>query len=279
MKRVSLLLTILFSSFSIAIAVGHFVNKKLDRAGSPISDNRSIYSDSSAPGIPAYFNAPPDPPPGIIVKANGNVGIGTRTPTVKLDVNGNINGQGNGSFSGTVTGGSFIKAGGSASQFLKADGSVDNNSYLKTSSLGNLVEIFPVSYAYYGSWGVFPGNLATEARDWFQNLVGGTSSSEQSHNENHGVSMDFGTSVPLRSIVLFSYATRNINSYRVDYSSDNVNWTTIEVFPQPLATSPTIMNFNAGKDISARYWRWALHSWTKERQVANYYFYEMVAYM
>ncbi len=136
MKRVSLFLTILFSSASIAIAVGHFVNKNVDSTTSRTSDSRLLHGDSAAPGIPAYFNAPPDPPPGIIVKANGNVGIGTRTPAFKLDVSGHINGQGNGSFSGSVTGNSFIKTGGSASQFLKADGSVDGNNY---QVVGNVV--------------------------------------------------------------------------------------------------------------------------------------------
>lgn len=41
-----------------------------------------------------------------------------------------LNESGNTSFPGTVTGSAIIRAGGTASQFLKADGSVDGNSYL-----------------------------------------------------------------------------------------------------------------------------------------------------
>ena len=51
----------------------------------------------------------------------GNVGIGTSSPTEQLEVSGNIKAT------------SFIKSGGTSSQFLKADGSVDSNSYSTTS--------------------------------------------------------------------------------------------------------------------------------------------------
>lgn len=70
----------------------------------------------------------------------GNFGIGTNTPSYKLDVNGTFNASGNSLIGGTlnvtsnITGNSFIKSGGTSSQFLKADGSVDNNAYLTTSS-------------------------------------------------------------------------------------------------------------------------------------------------
>ncbi|MCZ2222980.1 MAG: hypothetical protein LC122_05050 [Chitinophagales bacterium] len=49
----------------------------------------------------------------------------------KLKINGN---SGNAVFSNNVTASSFIKSGGTSSQFLKADGSVDNNSYTISNS-------------------------------------------------------------------------------------------------------------------------------------------------
>lgn len=54
--------------------------------------------------------------------SSGYVGIGTPTPSYKLHV------------VGTAFATSFVKSGGTSAQFLKADGSVDNNTYLKSSS-------------------------------------------------------------------------------------------------------------------------------------------------
>jgi len=55
---------------------------------------------------------------------SGSVGINSTAPTSKLDV------VGNAKFTGVVTATSFVKSGGTSSQFLKADGSVDTNTYL-----------------------------------------------------------------------------------------------------------------------------------------------------
>jgi hypothetical protein len=56
------------------------------------------------------------------IDTTGNVGIATATPTEKLEVNGNIKAT------------SFIKSGGTSSQFLKADGSVDSTVYYAASN-------------------------------------------------------------------------------------------------------------------------------------------------
>ena len=65
--------------------------------------------------------------------ANGNVGIGTTNPTEKLEVNGNAKAD------------SFIKDGGTSSQFLKADGSVDNNTYLQLGDVSSNSNIFTLT--------------------------------------------------------------------------------------------------------------------------------------
>jgi hypothetical protein len=59
-----------------------------------------------------------------------NVGIGTTNPTSALTV------EGDGSFSGTLTSSSFIVIGGSSTEFLKADGSIDSNTYLTSTDSG-----------------------------------------------------------------------------------------------------------------------------------------------
>jgi hypothetical protein len=58
----------------------------------------------------------------VVDSVNNRVGIGTVSPTEKLEVNGNIKAT------------SFIKSGGTSSQFLKADGSVDSTVYYAASN-------------------------------------------------------------------------------------------------------------------------------------------------
>lgn len=67
--------------------------------------------------------------PLILNPNGGNVGVGTSSPSQKLEVNGNVKAT------------SFIKSGGTSSQFLKADGSVDSNAYATTSALGNYLPL------------------------------------------------------------------------------------------------------------------------------------------
>lgn len=63
--------------------------------------------------------------PLVLNPGGGNVGVGTSSPSQKFEVNGNIKAT------------SFIKTGGTSSQFLKADGSVDSNTYATTAQLTN----------------------------------------------------------------------------------------------------------------------------------------------
>jgi hypothetical protein len=66
----------------------------------------------------------------LTITSGGNVLIGTTTDAgFKLDVNGTFRASGAATFSGNVTANSFIKSGGTSSQFLKADGSVDSTAY------------------------------------------------------------------------------------------------------------------------------------------------------
>jgi hypothetical protein len=58
------------------------------------------------------------------ILGNGNVGVATDNPSFKLDINGT------GRFIGNLTAASIIRSGGTSSQFLKADGSVDSNTYI-----------------------------------------------------------------------------------------------------------------------------------------------------
>ena len=65
------------------------------------------------------------------VKSTGEVGIGTTDPEAKLTVAGTLSAQ------SCVVGEAIVKRGGTASQFLKADGSVDSSSY--TTCIGTVV--------------------------------------------------------------------------------------------------------------------------------------------
>lgn len=69
----------------------------------------------------------------VILGLNGSIGINSSSPAEKLDVVGNIVATGN------ITAGSISTTNGTSSQFLKADGSVDNNTYLTSSTL-NVVD-------------------------------------------------------------------------------------------------------------------------------------------
>jgi hypothetical protein len=71
-----------------------------------------------------YFRDATDFPGSIYSSNPGNVGIGTDLPSEKLDVAGNLKVRENAMIQGTATANSFVKDGGTSSQFLMADGSV-----------------------------------------------------------------------------------------------------------------------------------------------------------
>jgi hypothetical protein len=57
-------------------------------------------------------------------ESNARLGVNNISPTQALDITGNV------LSSGSIEGSSIVKTGGTSSQFLKADGSVDSNTYL-----------------------------------------------------------------------------------------------------------------------------------------------------
>jgi hypothetical protein len=80
---------------------------------------QELYLDSKI-----YFRDATDFPGSIYSSNPGNVGIGTDLPSEKLDVAGNLKVRENAMIQGTATANNFVKAGGTSSQFLMADGSV-----------------------------------------------------------------------------------------------------------------------------------------------------------
>ena len=68
----------------------------------------------------------------MVLTQSGNLGINVTSPSEKLDVGGNITASGTCSIGSSFTAETVAKSGGSSAQFLKADGSVDTNTYLST---------------------------------------------------------------------------------------------------------------------------------------------------
>jgi hypothetical protein len=109
-------------------------------------------------------------------QSNGFVGVKTANPTTELEVN------------GTVTATSFVKSGGTSSQFLKADGSVDSTVYLTSSTMGSLraqtIEAFGLTlsdsnsgsiiYSQHTAHPSFPDNLSDGFQCTIVNYSNGT---------------------------------------------------------------------------------------------------------
>jgi hypothetical protein len=96
-------------------------------------------------------------------------------------------------------------------------------------------------------------------------------------NLGRGVTFDLGSAKAVRRIVERGYHTKNLNQIIVQYSTDNSNWTDIYVYNHVYGNTQKNMEFNPTRAISARYWRWFIHSWS-EREVQNYYTYESIIY-
>jgi len=142
------------------VAIGYEALKN----GSSISNNTAIGYAAGSAAIPTDvensvylgYNSTPQAFSSVtneIVIGASTTGNGSNTVTIG---NSSIT---NNYFTGNVRGGAFIKSGGTSSQFLKADGSVDGNTYATTSSLG--------TYAYRSSGlaelsgATFTGTLAS----------------------------------------------------------------------------------------------------------------------
>jgi hypothetical protein len=82
---------------------------------------------------------------------NGNVTIGNSPSDAgfKLDV------DGTGRFTGNLTAASFIRSGGTSSQFLKADGSVDSSSYVTGTGVSGQIAYFTGTSAITGESNLF----------------------------------------------------------------------------------------------------------------------------
>ena len=73
----------------------------------------------------------------MVLTGSGNLGINDTSPSDRLSVDGDASITGNLSVIGLgkiISGQKFQKVGGSSTEFLKADGSIDNNTYLTSSS-------------------------------------------------------------------------------------------------------------------------------------------------
>ena len=120
--------------------------------------------------------------------------------------------------------------------------------------------------------------VAANLRNYnYNDLVWGTAGATTGENQGAGVSMDFGSSRAIRRISLYGYNVTDIDTWRVDYSDDNSNWTALQSFPN-IFGAPLVFDFNATGSRSHRYWRIIISGWTA-RSTTNWYVFKCVPYI
>ena len=127
----------------LSIADWNTFNGKQNALTNPVTGTGNAGNIALFTGTSAIGNS-------IIVQSGTNIGIMNATPSTTLDV------TGGGKFSGSITALSFIKSGGTSSQFLKGDGSVDSNTYITATSISAASPLF-----YNSGTGVFTISAAT----------------------------------------------------------------------------------------------------------------------
>lgn len=100
--------------------------------------NIELYTGSIY-GIPNTSNVPSAPSTSVVIKA-GSTNVAFFSSTGATTLSGALNGT-SVSMSSSVTATSFIRSGGTSSQFLKADGSVDGTSYATAASLSGYLPL------------------------------------------------------------------------------------------------------------------------------------------
>ena len=172
-----------------------FTNSSIDDGTWPsgmwrTSVGLQIAAANNGAKIPITLGWRNDADPAIYIGTSTNVGIGTSSPSQKLEVSGNIKAT------------SFIKSGGTSAQFLKADGSVDSNSYsISSHGHSNYLYTSQVASPQDTTYGDSATNWAiTTAGNYPRSYVYNTYGAEYSYligmntNNNYGTILKLGYS-------------------------------------------------------------------------------------